>query len=71
VDTDERMKVWQAVHRIVHEDQPYTFLLNRQSLGFIDKRINNIRKSKLGLNVVNTELSPMPWFVPADQQLHR
>ena len=71
VDKGERMKAWQLVHRILHEDQPYTFLLNRQSLLLMDKRIQNVRQSKLGLNVVNTELSPMPWFVPANQQLHR
>lgn len=71
VDVGQRMKAWQAVHRIIHEDQPYTFLLNRESLVFIDKRVQNIRASKLGLNIVNTERTPIPWFVPAEQQLHR
>lgn len=71
VDENERMKAWQQVHRIIHEDQPYTFLLNRQTLGFIDGRIKNVRKSKLGLNVVNQYVSPMPWFVPSSEQLHK
>jgi peptide/nickel transport system substrate-binding protein len=70
VDDKERMKKWQVVHRIVADDQPYTFLLNRMSLSFIDSRIQNISQSKLGLNFVNTELSPMPWYVPKDKQLH-
>ncbi|MFT3787177.1 MAG: peptide-binding protein [Tepidisphaeraceae bacterium] len=71
VDDAERMKKWQSVHRIVAEDQPYTFLLNRQGLSFIDARIKNIAPSKMGLNFVNTDVSPMPWYVPLDQQLHK
>jgi peptide/nickel transport system substrate-binding protein len=71
VDDAERMKKWQVVHRIVAEDQPYTFLLNRKSLQFVDSRIKNVKPSKLGLNYVWTEFSPYPWFVPADQQLHK
>lgn len=71
VDEAERMKVWQKVHRILHEDQPYTFLLNRQALTYIDGRVKNIRKSALGLNVQNTNLSPIPWFVPTSEQLHK
>jgi peptide/nickel transport system substrate-binding protein len=71
VDDAERMKAWQAVHRIIWEDQPYTFLLNRMSLQFIDSRIQNVETSKMGLNYVWQEPSPFPWFVPADQQLRK
>jgi peptide/nickel transport system substrate-binding protein len=70
VNEDERMKAWNAVHRIIHDDQPYTFMLIRQSLGFLDGRIENIRKSKIGLNHVLTEVAPLPWYVPKDRQLH-
>ena len=44
----ERMKKWNAVHRIIHEDQPYTFLLNRQANVFIDSRVKNMRASRKG-----------------------
>ena len=71
VDTDERMIAWRAVHKILHEDQPYTFLLNRQANIFIDSRIQNIKKTKMGLNTVLTELMPLPWYVPQSQQLHK
>lgn len=71
VNEDERMQAWRKVHAILHEDQPYTFLLNRQSLVFIDSRIKNIRQSSMGLNVVNTEMLPLPWYVPAALQLHK
>lgn len=71
VDEKERMDAWRKVHRIIHEDQPYTFMLWRESVGFIDSRIQNIRKSKLGLNMVLTEMTPMPWYVPRGSQLHK
>jgi peptide/nickel transport system substrate-binding protein len=71
VDDSARMKKWNAVHRIIHEDQPYTFLLNRQANVFIDSRVKNIRKTKMGLNMVLTEITSFPWYVPEKQQLHK
>ena len=62
VDDDERMKLWQQVHQILHIDQPYTFLFNRRSVLFIDRRIENVQRTAVGLN------SPVEWFVPVDQQ---
>jgi peptide/nickel transport system substrate-binding protein len=70
VDEQQRMQAWRVVHRIIHEDQPYTFLLNRQACVFIDHRIKNIRKTRMGLNMVLTELMPLPWYVPRELQLH-
>ncbi|MEX0654119.1 MAG: peptide-binding protein [Phycisphaeraceae bacterium] len=61
-DEDERMAMWHEVHRILHEDQPYTFLLARQSLLFYDERIQNIERTQIGLTPA-TE-----WYVPAEMQ---
>ncbi|HEY7088616.1 MAG TPA: hypothetical protein VH518_11045, partial [Tepidisphaeraceae bacterium] len=71
VNDDERMKAWREVHRILHEDQPYTFMLNRQSIAFMDSRVKNVRTARMGLNMVLTELMPLPWYVPANLQLHK
>ncbi len=71
VDEEARMLAWRKVHRIIYEDQPYTFMLNRMSLQFVDRRIHNVEKSKLGLNYAWTETSPYPWFVPAGEQLRK
>jgi peptide/nickel transport system substrate-binding protein len=68
VKEDQRMPLWREAHRILHEDQPYTFLINRKSLVFADARIKNIEPSKLGLNYVQRQVMPVPWFVPKDQQ---
>ena len=37
VDEAKRMPLWQQCHRIIHEDQPYTFLFNSKALVFLDK----------------------------------
>ncbi len=61
-DEAKRMPLWHRAHEIIHEDQPYTFLFFSKSLRFIDDRIRNVQKVKLGLSP-NHE-----WWVPASQQ---
>jgi len=62
------MPIWQHCDRIIEEDQPYTFLLERKSLYFIDKRIHNVGTSKLGLNYAQRYEMPIPWYVPRAMQ---
>jgi len=62
VDEEKRMALWKQVHQILHEDQPYTFLMTRKSLVFADKRFQNVQLLKTG---------PSPeteWFVPMAQR---
>lgn len=68
MDTDERMKKWHTVHRILHEDQPYTFLLNRQALRLFNDRVKNIKTSPLGLNYEFLNGGVLPWYIPRDRQ---
>lgn len=68
IDDEARMKLWHDVHRILHKDQPYTFLFNSPSLVFINGRIQNVEPSKVGLNYVRLYPNPIPWFVPEAQQ---
>lgn len=68
VDKDQRMPLWQQVHRVLHEDQPYTFMISRVSLVFIDKKIKNIEPSKLGLNYSQLFVMPIPWYIPKQMQ---
>jgi peptide/nickel transport system substrate-binding protein len=71
VDRDKRMPLWRKCHQILHEDQPYTFLLNQKALSFYDKRIKNIKPSKLGLNYVQLYVMPFPWYVPTAEQKYK
>ena len=68
VDEAKRMPLWQQAERIMYEDQPYTFLMRRQSLVFIDKRIHNLQITKLGLNMGAV---PVEIFVPEGQQKYK
>ncbi len=65
VDEAKRMPLWQQAENILYEDQPYTFLMRRKSLLFVDKRIHNLQMSKLGLNLGSL---PLENYVPANQQ---
>jgi len=65
VDEDARMVLWQEAERILYADQPYTFLMRRQTLAFIDRRIHNLEQTHLGLNL---SAIPVEVFVPLEQQ---
>lgn len=71
VDAPARMKLWHQAHAILHEDQPYTFLFSRMSLRFMDKRVQNVHPSKVGLNYVYLYSMPDPWYVPTSMQKYR
>ena len=60
-----RMPLWQAVERIFHEEQPYTFLMRRKTLAFVDRRIENLEVTKLGLNLGSV---PVEIFTPGAAQ---
>lgn len=70
VDEAPRLAVWRKAHQIIHEDQPYTFLLTAQALVFVDKRIQNVGPTRSGLNYFGQDPMPIPWYVPADRQRH-
>ncbi len=58
----ERLPLWQACHRILWEDQPYTFMFTSKALRFVDKRVHNIQMVTQGVN------DRIEWFVPAPMQ---
>lgn len=61
IDDAQRMEVWHELHRVIHEDQPYTFLTNRPWLRFISRRFENVHPYKMGLE-------PPEFYIPAQQQ---
>ncbi len=68
IDKPTRMPLWQQAHRHLHEDQPYTFLMRSKALAFLDKRIQNVQRTKAGLNYVSSWVYPLEWYVPKAQQ---
>lgn len=65
VHEKERMPLWQAVERIFHEEQPYTFLMRRKTLAFVDRRLQNLEVTRLGLNL---GFVPVEIFTPGARQ---
>ncbi|MGL1834523.1 peptide-binding protein [Rhodocyclaceae bacterium SMB388] len=68
VDEDKRMRLWHEAERVLVEDQPYTFLFRRNTLAFVDRRIENLENTALGLNLMAV---PVEVFVPIAQQRRR
>lgn len=65
LDFDERMKVWHQLHRVFHEDQPYTFLSESPWLRFTTKRTRNFTEYESGIDptefwISSTGSVPMP-----------
>jgi peptide/nickel transport system substrate-binding protein len=61
LDEEERNKLFHQVHRILHEEQPYTFLFERPEMRLLDKRFQNVKIHPMGLNWLE-------WYVPKDLQ---
>jgi peptide/nickel transport system substrate-binding protein len=68
LDVPKRLDLWHTCERILHDDQPYTFLEVSESLRLFDKRIENVQTSKTGLNFVQDWVMPIPWYVAAARQ---
>ncbi len=50
IDEGTRMKVWHELHRVFHDEQPYTFLSEMPWLRFTTKRMRNIQEYESGLD---------------------
>lgn len=60
-DADKRNEMYKKFHRIIHEEQPYTFIYSRPQQRFLDKRFENVKIHTLGLD-------PLEWYVPRQLQ---
>ena len=65
VDPEKRFPIWQQAEAVMYDEQPYTFLLRRKTLAFIDKRLSNLKLTKLGLN---RQFKPLEVYVPKPLQ---
>jgi peptide/nickel transport system substrate-binding protein len=61
IDDDARGKLYQRLHGILHEEQPYTFLFTRPTFRLVDRRFKNVVVHKLGLDYLE-------WYVPKSEQ---
>ena len=64
IDEGKRYPLYHSFHRLLHEEQPFTFLFTRPERRFLDKRFENVKVHKLGLD-------PKEWYVPKEQQRYK
>jgi len=64
MDEDKRYALYHRFHRLLHEEQPYTFLFTRPAFRFLDQRFKNVIIHKLGLDGYE-------WYVPKEKQRYK
>jgi peptide/nickel transport system substrate-binding protein len=64
LDDDKRNALYHRFHKILHEEQPYTFVYTRPEQRFLDKRFENVIVHKLGVD-------EREWYVPKNKQLYK
>ena len=64
VDPEKCTKLWREVHAMLHKQQPYTFMFNRKSVIYMNKRLKNVEITAIGPNFA------WEYYVPGPMQLH-
>lgn len=64
LNEDKRYAMYHEFHKIVHEEQPFTFLFIRPERAFLDKLFENVKIHTLGLN-------QLEWYVPKEKQRYK
>jgi peptide/nickel transport system substrate-binding protein len=64
LDENKRNELYHRFHRILHKEQPYTFVYTRPEQRFLDRRFENVIIHKLGVD-------EREWYVPRDRQKYK
>jgi len=64
LDKEKRNKLYHRFHQILHEEQPYTFVVSRPWLFLLDRRFENVKVHKLGVD-------SSEWYVPKGKQRYK
>jgi peptide/nickel transport system substrate-binding protein len=64
LDVNERAKLYHHFCKIIHDEQPLTFVYTRPSFRFLDPRFANVVSHKIGLDCLE-------WYVPRNQQRYK
>jgi len=65
-DQAARQTIYRQVHRLLAEDQPYTFLFVPDSLPVVHRRIRGVRASPIGIGY-----NLIDWYVPREEQRYK
>ncbi|MBN2581510.1 MAG: peptide-binding protein [Planctomycetes bacterium] len=62
-DRTKRNELYHKFHRLLHEEQPYTFLFGRRSLAAVHRRFEGVKIHALGLD-------DRDWWTPRDMRIY-
>jgi peptide/nickel transport system substrate-binding protein len=65
-DQGERQRIYREVHRLLAEDQPYTFLYVPDALPILHRRFRNVAPTPIGITY-----NLIDWHVPRSEQRYR
>jgi len=65
-DFAKRKKIYQEIHKLIYDDQPYTFIYYRPSLYAVEKRIRGIQTSPRG--IFNFDPSVRAWWTKSGER---
>jgi peptide/nickel transport system substrate-binding protein len=64
-DVNKRTELWHQCHRILADDQPYTFVFADKELDAVSRRFKGVEPTKVGIATLKNE-----WYVPRAQQMY-
>ncbi|HUU10056.1 MAG TPA: peptide-binding protein [Phycisphaerae bacterium] len=59
MDEAKRNALYHEFHRLLHDEQPYTFLWSRDALALVSPRLRGVKVHRLGMD-------PREWWIPGD-----
>lgn len=65
-DQSRRAVIYNEIHRLIYEDQPYLFLYSAEALPIVHKRFRNVEASPIGIGY-----NFIKWYVPKEEQMYR
>lgn len=65
-DQAKRVQIYNEIHKLIYEDQPYLFLFSPDTLPIVNSRFKNVESSPIGIGYNFIE-----WYVPKDEQRYK
>jgi len=70
MDDSKRLEMFQRLHAILAEDQPYLWALQSSIKWAVNRRVKNVKESK-GWGLFGWDPGPLEWWIPSEEQRMR
>jgi peptide/nickel transport system substrate-binding protein len=69
VDQDRREQIYQQLHAMLAQDQPYTWTVQPTAKWAVSRRLRNVKEAN-GLGLFLWHPGPYDWWVPEQERIH-